>query len=163
MCIRDRFSATLRDNVAFYRPSSTDEEILAAVGRVGLGDLLARLPCGLDTKVGEGGRRLSGGQAQRVALARAFLDPDRRILVFDEPTAHLDVETELALKGPMLELMEGRLVVFATHRMHWLADMDRVAVLEEGRVVEVGAPGDLLSRDGALCGLARGTGSDGVL
>ena len=149
--------------MAFYRPSSTDEEILAAMGRVGLGDLLAQLPCGLDTKVGEGGRRLSGGQAQRVALARAFLDSNRRILVFDEPTAHLDVETELALKGPMLELMEGRLVVFATHRMHWLADMDRVAVLEEGRVVEVGAPGDLLSHDGALCRLVRGAGSDGAL
>ena len=106
--------------------------------------------------VGEGGRRLSGGQAQRVALARAFLDAGRKVLVFDEPTAHLDIETELALKGPMLGLMEGRLVVFATHRMHWLDDMDRVAVLEGGRVAEVGAPGELLSRDGASPPAGRG-------
>ncbi len=148
------FSTTLRDNVAFYRPASTDGEVLRAIEAVGLSGLLDLLPRGLDTAVGEGGRRLSGGQAQRVALARAFLDPGRRILVFDEPTAHLDVETELALKKPMLDLMEGRLVVFATHRMHWLADMDRVAVLEAGRIVEAGPPGELLSRGGALCRLA---------
>lgn len=156
------FSASLRDNVAFYRPASTDGDVLRAIEAVGLADLLDGLPRGLDTMVGEGGRRLSGGQAQRVALARAFLDPGRKILVFDEPTAHLDIETELALKGPMLDLMEGRLVVFATHRMHWLDDMDRVAVLEGGRIAEAGAPGELLSRDGALRRLVEGVRGGGL-
>ena len=102
----------------------------------GLTALVAALPQGLDTPIGRGGRTLSGGQAQRVALARAFLDKGRRILIFDEPTAHLDIETELALKERMLPLMEGRLVFFATHRLHWVDDMD--LVIDLGRVTRHG-------------------------
>ena len=76
-------------------------------------------------------RGLSGGQAHRVALARVLLDENARVLVFDEPTAHLDIETELELKERMLPLMEGKLVVFATHRLHWVKDMDRVIELDD--------------------------------
>ncbi len=80
---------------------------------VGLDSLLSELPDGLETRIGNGARPLSGGQAQRIALARAFLDQNRRIMVFDEPTAHLDIETELELKEKMLPLMSDRLVIFA--------------------------------------------------
>ncbi|MDO4503029.1 MAG: thiol reductant ABC exporter subunit CydD [Coriobacteriia bacterium] len=149
------FSASLRDNVAFYVPDATDDQVAQAVELAGLSPIVEKLPEGLDTRVGQGGRALSGGQAQRVALARAFLDDRRRVLVFDEPTAHLDIQTELALKERMLPLMEGRLVLFATHRLHWLRDMDLVLVLRDGRVVEWGTPDELLVADGALRELVR--------
>ncbi len=130
------FHATLRDNLAFYRPDASDAEVAAAVRTVGLDGLVAELPDGLGTVVGEGARALSGGQAQRIALARAILDPGRAVWLFDEPTAHLDIETEMELKARMLPLMEGRLVFFATHRLHWLRDMDHVLVLDGGTATE---------------------------
>lgn len=148
------FHATLRENIAFYRPDAGDEDVERAVRVVGLEDLVAELPEGLETLVGEGARSLSGGQAQRIALARALLDRSRRILLFDEPTAHLDIETELELKERMLPLMEGRLVFFATHRLHWVHDMDAVLVMEDGRAVEFGAPSELAARGGAYARLA---------
>ncbi|MDX5028757.1 thiol reductant ABC exporter subunit CydD, partial [Streptococcus suis] len=80
-----------------------------------------------------------------IALARAFLDQNRRIMVFDEPTAHLDIETELELKEKMLPLMSDRLVIFATHRLHWLNQMDVIVVMEKGRVAEVGSYQELLA------------------
>ena len=149
------FHATLRENIAFYRPDADEAAIEGAVEAMGLGELVRQLPQGLDTLIGEGARALSGGQAQRIALARAFLDPQRRVLIFDEPTAHLDIETELELKERMLPLMEGRLVFFATHRLHWIHDMDAVMVVEEGRLAEFGAPEELLARGGALARLAE--------
>ena len=124
------FHATVRDNLAFYNPEASDAQIMDALHTLGLTQLLDELPQGLDTLLGEGGRELSGGQAQRIALARAFLDSKRKILLFDEPTAHLDVETEYELKAPMLALMQDKLVVFATHRLHWLDAFDVVYELD---------------------------------
>lgn len=148
------FSGTIAENIAFYCPNASAEAIADAASRAGLDELAASLPKGLDTPVGEGGRQLSGGQTQRIALARAFLDEGRDVLVFDEPTAHLDIETELELKKTMLELMDGKLVFFATHRLHWMRDMDRVLVIEGGCIVEQGTCEELLEAHGTFSRLA---------
>lgn len=132
------FHATLRENITFYHPAATEAEIARAIEMVGLDALVAELPEGLDTRIGEGARALSGGQAQRVALARACLDSKRSILLFDEPTAHLDIETELELKQRMLPLMQDKLVFFATHRLHWMQDMDLILVMEKGSIIASG-------------------------
>lgn len=152
------FHATLRENIAFYRPDAEEALIDEAVGVVGLEALVDELPDGLDTLIGEGARALSGGQAQRIALARALLDESRRILLFDEPTAHLDIETELELKERMVPLMQNRLVFFATHRLHWCAEMDLILVMEGGRIVQSGTLEELLSSDGAFLRLASSMG-----
>ena len=149
------FRATLRENLAFYRPDAGDGEIRDATRKLGLQDLIDDLEDGLDTMVGDGARRLSGGEAHRVALCRALLDPRRRILILDEPTAHLDIETEHELKERILPLFEGRLVIFATHRLHWVRDMDRVIVLDRGRIVADGAPDEMRSGDTGYLALAR--------
>lgn len=149
------FNASLRDNVAFYVPGASEHDVDQAIKLAGLEDTVAQLPQGVNTLLGQQGRQLSGGQAQRVTLARAFLDSQRRVLIFDEPTAHLDIQTELALKERMLPLTEGRLVFFATHRLHWLENMDYVLVVEDGRVVESGRPCELLAANGALSSLVK--------
>lgn len=152
------FHATLAQNIAFYRPDAPREQIEGAARAMGLSNLVAALPQGLDTVVGEAGRPLSGGEAHRVALARAFLDPSRRVLVLDEPTAHLDIETERELKGSLLPLFADRLVVFATHRLHWVEQMDLVLVMDSGRIVRQGTPEELERSDEylALAGAING-------
>ena len=111
---------------------------------MGLDTLIEELPQGIDTLIGEGAHSLSGGQAQRIAFARAFLNKECGVLIFDEPTAHLDIETELELKDRMLELMEGKLVFLATHRLHWLSAMDTVLVLEKGHLRTQDTPENLI-------------------
>lgn len=137
------FSASLRDNLTFYNPRADDERIVSVLELLGLTEFVAQLSLGLDTPLGEGGHGLSGGQAQRIALARVLLDDSRKIVLFDEPTAHLDIETEYELKQAMLEVMKGKLVIFATHRLHWLDTFDRIFVLEEGCIVEAGTLDEL--------------------
>ncbi len=143
------FHASLRDNLAFYSPDADDDAVNAAAAKAGLTDWIATLPDGLNTSIGEGARGVSGGQAQRIALARAFLDDSRRILLFDEPTAHLDIETEVELKQTMLPVFDHHLVFFATHRLHWMNEMDYILVMDHGKIVEQGTPAELQQRDGA--------------
>lgn len=143
------FHATLQENITFYHPKATLAQVELAIDRAGLMTLVQELPLGLNTMIGEGGHELSGGQSQRVALARAFLDSERNILLFDEPTAHLDVETEAELKATMLPLFDQRLVFFATHRLHWMREMDYIIVMEQGKIVEQGTYAELRNNQGA--------------
>lgn len=142
------FSGTLADNVRFYYPDASNADVSRVITETGLSQLLESLPKGLDEMIGGGGRALSGGQEQRVALARALLS-SRPILLLDEPTAHLDIETEYELKETMLPLFDGKLVFLATHRLHWMADMDLIVVMKHGRVAETGTHMDLIVRKGA--------------
>ncbi|MDP9700113.1 ATP-binding cassette subfamily C protein CydD [Paenibacillus intestini] len=141
------FSGSIADNIRFYMPEASDAEVAQAAQVAGLTKLLSSLANGLHEPIGAGGRQLSGGQEQRVALARALLS-ERSVLLLDEPTAHLDVETEYELKQTMLPLFEGKLVFLATHRLHWMPHMDRIIVMDGGTVAETGTHQELLARKG---------------
>ena len=141
------FSGTVKENVRFYAPQATDKQIEEAIRLAGLDKLVRDLPQGLAEIIGQGGRAISGGEEQRIALARALLDP-RPILILDEPTAHLDIETEHDLKERMLPLFEQKLVILATHRLHWMRNMDEIIVLDQGQIVERGTHDELLRRKG---------------
>ncbi|WWL80546.1 thiol reductant ABC exporter subunit CydD [Bacillus altitudinis] len=148
------FHMTLRENIRFYEPNATDEDVERAVEEAGLSQLVAELPNGLDEVIGEQGRGLSGGQAQRIALARTVLG-QRSIMLLDEPTAHLDIETEYELKKTMLPLFEDKLVFLATHRLHWMTDMDEIIVMDHGTIAEMGTHESLMERKGVYYQLVQ--------
>jgi len=129
------FDSTLRENVRLARPDASDPELLDALSRARLDDLVASLPLGLDTPVGEHGSSLSGGQRQRLAVARALL-ADFPILVLDEPSEHLDADTADALTADLLAATEGRTTLLITHRMEGLDAVDEIVVLAQGCIVE---------------------------
>jgi thiol reductant ABC exporter CydD subunit len=136
------FHGTVRDNVVLARPGASDSELALAAARARLDAALRMLPRGWETPVGEGGERLSGGEAQRVALARAFLK-DAPVLVLDEPTAQLDAESESAVVEAIEELRMGRTVLLIGHRLTTVARADRIALVARGRVAEQGPPREL--------------------
>lgn len=156
------FHGSICENISFYNPKASREAVASAAEQAGLRDWLATLPQGLDTQIGEGNRGVSGGQAQRIALARVVLDSSREILLFDEPTAHLDIETEYDLKQTLLPVMRNHLVILATHRLHWLANVDQVVVLEQGGIAETGAPSELIGGGGALDALMSQMGGNRI-
>lgn len=156
------FHGTVADNIRFYNQDADDAAVARAADQAGLTDWLKTLSDGLNTRIGEGNRGISGGQAQRIALARGVLDPSREILLFDEPTAHLDIETEYDLKQTLLPIMNGHLVVLATHRLHWLANMDWVIMLEDGRIVAQGDPRELIGQGGPLDDLINEMGGNQI-
>ena len=137
------FSAPLRDNIAYARPEASDEEVLEAASRAGLGELVESLPDGLDTLVGERGLTLSGGQRQRVAIARALL-AQPRILILDDATSSVDATTESRIKGALREVMEGRTTFVIAHRLSTIALADQIVVLERGRIAAQGSHEELL-------------------
>ncbi|KAB2452298.1 thiol reductant ABC exporter subunit CydD [Bacillus sp. CH126_4D] len=140
------FPLSLKDNICFYETNTTDEEVERVIDEVGLRSLVTSLPNGMYERIGEGGRMLSGGQEQRVAMARALLSK-KPIILLDEPTAHLDIETEFEIKQAMLRLFEGKLVFLATHRLHWMKQMDHILILNKGKMIESGTYEELLKNE----------------
>ncbi|MFD5855820.1 thiol reductant ABC exporter subunit CydD [Streptomyces chartreusis] len=151
LCAQDAhlFDSSVRENLLLARKDATEADLRDALGRARLLDWADGLPDGLDTLVGEHGARLSGGQRQRLALARALL-ADFPVLVLDEPAEHLDLPTADALTADLLAATEGRTTLLITHRLAGLEAVDEVVVMDEGRVVQRGAFGELAAVDGPL-------------
>ncbi|WP_375267796.1 ABC transporter ATP-binding protein [Phenylobacterium sp.] len=146
------FHRTIGENIAYARPDATAAEIALAARRARAHDFIMRLPRGYETLVGERGVKLSGGERQRVAIARAFL-ADAPILVLDEATSSLDVETERQVQAAMEELMAGRTTIVIAHRLSTIRGADRILVFEGGRIVEEGRHADLVAKGGAYARL----------
>lgn len=147
------FGGTLRENIVYGRIGASDEEVLEACRRAQLSAMLENLPEGLDTIVGERGIMLSGGQKQRVAIARAFLK-DPPILLLDEATSALDSTTEREIQSALEELSKGRTTLVVAHRLGTIRNADRIVVMQQGRIVEVGNHAELMKREGAYAKLA---------
>jgi ATP-binding cassette, subfamily B, bacterial len=146
------FHASVRENLRFARPDATDEEIEQAVRTARIGDLIASLPDGYDTIVGERGYRFSGGEKQRMAIARTILR-NPPVLVLDEATSSLDTQTEAALAAELERLAEGRSTITIAHRLSTVRDADQIVVLDGGRIAERGTHEDLLERNGLYAAL----------
>ena len=140
------FHRSLRDNIAYARPTATDAEILLAVKRANADDFIATLPEGLDTIVGERGVKLSGGQRQRIAIARAILK-DAPILILDEATSALDSESEKLIQDALEKLMKNRTSIVIAHRLSTIAKLDRIIVLGNGKIIEDGTHDSLLKNN----------------
>ncbi|HHQ15137.1 MAG TPA: ABC transporter ATP-binding protein [Chromatiales bacterium] len=141
------FFGTIADNLRIARPDATDEQLHAALKAAELDDFVKNSPDGLDTRVGDQGVALSGGQAQRLAIARAILK-DAPVVVLDEPTSQIDIETETLLNRALAHLCEHKTVLLIAHRLSTIERADRILVLDDGQLVEAGTRDELLQRGG---------------
>lgn len=142
------FHRTLRENIAYGSPNTTEEEIFEAAKKAHAHDFIESLPYGYDTLVGERGIKLSGGERQRVAIARAILK-NAPILILDEATSSLDSISEMYIKESLDELMKGKTTIVIAHRLSTIEKMDRIIVMEDGEIVEEGNHAELLSKKGS--------------
>ena len=141
------FQGSIADNIRLGKPAASDAELLDAVQQAGVSELIERLPQGLDTQVGEGGARLSGGERQRIGIARALIK-DAPILLVDEATAALDADNQQLIAHTLARLRGRRTLVVIAHQLSTIAMADQIVVLDQGRVVEQGAPAALLASPG---------------
>jgi len=141
------FAGSLRYNIAFASPEASEEEVWEAVRAVGLDDVVERMADGLDTVVHERGQSLSSGERQLIALARAFL-AHPRVLVLDEATSNLDLASEAKIEAALDVLLEARTAVLIAHRLTTAMKADRIVVVDQGRIVEIGSHEQLLAQRG---------------
>ncbi|PIZ62796.1 hypothetical protein COY16_03465 [Candidatus Roizmanbacteria bacterium CG_4_10_14_0_2_um_filter_39_13] len=141
------FSTTIFDNVAYGKTGVTESEVKQALKQANAYDFVMKFPHKLKEKIGERGVRLSGGQKQRIQIARAIL-ADKPILILDEATSSLDAKSEKLVQDALEKLMKNRLVIIIAHRFSTIQDADKILVLEDGKIVDSGAPGDLAKRKG---------------
>ncbi|MBZ5859544.1 ABC transporter ATP-binding protein [Flavihumibacter profundi] len=141
------FYGTIRENIAYGRPSATEEELVAAAKLANADEFIAKMPHGYDTLVGERGMTLSGGQRQRIGIARAVVR-NSPILILDEPTAALDTESEKIVMDALEKLMEGRTVLTIAHRLSTISDSDKIIVVKDGIVAEEGRHEELIEKNG---------------
>ena len=143
------FDGSIADNIAYSKPDATPEEIMRAAKVANAHDFIVKMPDGYDTRVGERGHKLSGGEKQRVAIARAIIH-NPRILILDEATASVDTETERQIQEAISRLIRGRTTFAIAHRLSTLRGADRLVVLDQGKIVEVGTHEELLDKKGGV-------------
>lgn len=143
------FHRTIRENICYSKPDATDTQIISAAKSAQAHEFIEKLPKGYNTLVGERGVKLSGGQRQRIAIARAFLK-NAPILILDEATSSLDSESEQAIQMSLEKLMQGRTVIAIAHRLSTLKKMDRLVIIDGGRIAEDGSPNTLLKKTHGL-------------
>jgi ATP-binding cassette, subfamily B, bacterial len=140
------FHRSVAENIRYGRPEASDEELLQAAIAARC-DFIERMPEGFDTLVGDRGVKLSGGQRQRIGIARAIL-ADAPIILLDEATSALDADSEEAIRGALRQLVHGRTLIAIAHRLSTVRSLDRIVVMQSGRVVQDGPPDQLMRRDG---------------
>ena len=148
------FNGTLRENVTYGLEQVSDEALWRVLADANLADFVRALPKGFDTPLGESGTQLSGGQRQRLAIARALVR-DPRLVILDEATSALDTESERLVQEALVRLTKGRTTLIVAHRFSTIRHAHRIAVLQSGRIVEVGTQAELLVRQGQFARLAR--------
>ena len=153
------FSGTIRENLRWGRADATDAEIEEACRMACADEFIQRMPDGYDTYIGERGVMLSGGQKQRISIARVFLK-NPKILILDEATSALDTVTEQRIQNAFDKLSEGRTTIIIAHRLSTVRNADRIAVIEDEHIIEMGSHDELIAKNGAYAELCRAQSLD---